>query len=84
MTRHRELIERKASLLQIQESRDARVQFQASFAALEREANLAKTRAVISWLSAADGGPKSRRFRNSKTGRSWEVVNGFLEEPKVK
>ena len=52
--RHRELIERKANLEQIQESRDARLQSQASFAALEKEQNRTKTLAVVSWLSAAD------------------------------
>ena len=54
ITRHRELIERKTNLLGIQESRDARLQSQTSFAALEREQNLAKTLAVVNWLSAAD------------------------------
>jgi len=54
ITRHRELIERKTNLLGIQESRDARLQSQASFAALEREQNLAKTLAVVNWLFAAD------------------------------
>jgi hypothetical protein len=54
ITRHRELIERKTNLLGIQESRDARLQSQASFAALEREQNLAKMLAVVNWLSAAD------------------------------
>ena len=83
MTRHRELIERKASLEQIQESRDARVQFQASFAALEREANLAKTLAVVSWLSAADAALNQEDFAAER-----QVVPGsgrwILEEPKVK
>jgi hypothetical protein len=83
MIRHRELIERKASLEQIQESRDARVQFQASFAALEREANLAKTLAVVSWLSAADAALNQEDFAAER-----QVVPGsgrwILEEPKIK
>jgi hypothetical protein len=54
LLRHRELIESTASLEQIQESRDARAQFQASFAALETEQNHKKILAVVNWLSAAD------------------------------
>jgi hypothetical protein len=83
MTRHRELIERRANLEQIQESRDARLQSQASFAVLEREANLAKTLAVVNWLSAADAGLDQEDFAAKRqvvpdSGR-W-----ILEESKVK
>jgi hypothetical protein len=83
MTRHRELIERRANLEQIQESRDARLQSQASFAVLEREANLAKTLAVVNWLSAADAGLDQEDFAGKRqvvpdSGR-W-----ILEESKVK
>lgn len=83
MTRHRELIERKANLEQIQESRDARLQSQASFAALEREQNLAKTRTVINWLSAADASLDQEAFASARqdipdSGR-W-----ILGEPKIK
>ena len=83
MTRHRELIERKASLQQIQESRDARVQFQASFAALERKVNLDKTLAVVSWLSAADAALNQEDFATQRqvVPRSGRWI---LEEQKVK
>ena len=83
MTRHRELIQRKANLEQIQESRDARLQSQASFAALEREANLAKMLAVVNWLSAADAALDQEDFVSKR-----QVVPGsgrwVLEEPKIK
>jgi hypothetical protein len=83
MTRHRELIERKANLEQIQESRDARLQSQASFAALEREANLAKTLAVVNWLAPADAALDQEDFAGKR-----QVVSGsgrwILEEPKIK
>lgn len=83
IARHRELIESKANLVQIQESRDARLQSQASFAALEREQNLAKMLSVVNWLSAADTvldheDFASRRQYTPDSGR-W-----ILKEPKVK
>jgi hypothetical protein len=83
MTHHRELIERGASLEQIQESRDARLQFQASFDAVLREQNLAKKIAVINWLSAADAALDqesctSARYDIHESGR-W-----ILREPKIK
>jgi hypothetical protein len=83
MTRHRELIERKANLEQIQESRGARIQSQVSFATLEKEANLAKTLAVVNWLFAVDAALDQEDFANKRqivpeSGR-W-----ILEEPKVR
>lgn len=54
LLRHRELLDCGASLVQIQESRDLRIQSETSFAALMQEQNLTNTRAVINWLSAAD------------------------------
>ncbi|KAH8800405.1 hypothetical protein F5884DRAFT_863111 [Xylogone sp. PMI_703] len=54
LIRHRELIESAASLEQIQEARDARLQSEVSFAAFEQKQNYMKKLAVINWLSAAD------------------------------
>jgi hypothetical protein len=48
------LIESTANLEQIQESRDARLQSQAAFAALEKEQKYANTIAVVAWLSSVD------------------------------
>src|SRR5213078_3809079 len=83
LLRHRELIESAANLEQIQELRDARLQSQASFAALEQEQNRTKTLAVINWLSAADAYIDQDAFAATRhnipnTGR-W-----ILEEPKIK
>ena len=81
--RHRELIERKTNLLGIQESRDARLQSQASFEALERDQNLAKTLAVVNWLSAADVALDHEDFAGKRQytpdSGSW-----VLDLPKVK
>jgi hypothetical protein len=62
LVRHRELIESTASLERIQESRDAQLHFQASFAALEQEQVHTRTLAVISWLSAADSDADQTTF----------------------
>jgi hypothetical protein len=77
------LIESTAGLEQIQESRDARLQSQASFAALEEERTHTKTLAVVNWLSAADAGADQVAFSAARhdipdTGR-W-----ILEQPNVK
>jgi hypothetical protein len=66
-----------------QESRDARLQSQAAFAALEEEQNRAKALAVVNWLSAADASLDQEAFAATRhdlpnTGR-W-----ILNEPKVK
>jgi hypothetical protein len=66
LVRHRELIESTASLEQIQESRDARLQLQASFSALEQEQIHTKTLAVISWLSAADSDSDQATFCSAR------------------
>ena len=68
---------------QIQESRDARLQSQASFAALEREANLAKTLAVVNWLSAADAALDQEDF-TAKRQIVPDSGRWILEESKVK
>jgi hypothetical protein len=83
LLRHRELIGSTASLEQIQESRDARLQSQASFAALELEQSQAKKLAVVNWLFAADAHDDQDAFVATRhdipdTGR-W-----ILEEPKIK
>ena len=54
LRRHHELLDCSASLVQIQESRDARIQSQISFDVLMKDQNFSKTRMVINWLSAAD------------------------------
>jgi len=82
LTRHRELIESTANLVHFQESRDARLQSQAAFAALEEEQNRAKTLAVVNWLSAADASLDQEAFAATRhdlpdTGR-W-----ILNESKV-
>jgi hypothetical protein len=66
LIRHRELIESTASLEQIQESRDARLQSQASFAALEQEQIHTKTLAVVNWLSAADSDADQATFSTAR------------------
>lgn len=83
MIRHRELIQRKANLIEIQESRDARLQSQAYFAAQEREQNLVKTLDVVKWLSAADAALDQEDFAAK---RQYTPNSGrwILEEPKVK
>ena len=83
MLRHQELIESAASLEQIQESRDARFQYQASLTAIELEQNRIKTLAVVNWLSAADAHDDQDAFAAIRhdipdTGR-W-----ILEESKIK
>ena len=83
IARHHELIERKANLVQIQESRDARLQSQTSFAALEREQNLAKTLAVVNWLSAADTALDQEDFAG-KRQYSPDSGRWILQEPKVR
>lgn len=69
--------------MEIQESRNARLQSQASFAALEREQNLAKTLAVVNWLSAADAALDQEEFANK---RQYTPDSGrwILKEPKIK
>lgn len=77
------MIESTASLEHIQQSRDARLQFQASFAALEEKHYQEKKIAVAAWLSAADSEEDQVAFSTMRqsipdTGR-W-----ILEEPTVK
>ena len=83
MTRHRELIERGASLEQIQESRDARLQFQASFEAVLREQNLAKMIAVVNWLSAADAALDQESLSEARYGIH-ATGRWILQEPRIK
>jgi hypothetical protein len=52
--RHRELLDCSASLVQIQESRDARLHAQETFATLAEERIRTNMLTVINWLSAAD------------------------------
>lgn len=83
LLRHRELIESTANLERFQESRDARLKSQASFAALEREQGRLQTLAVMNWLSAAESSLDQEDFAGTRllipaTGQ-W-----ILEEAKVK
>lgn len=83
LIRHRELIESTASLEQVQEARDARLQSEAAFAAFELEQNHMKRIAVINWLSAADADVDHVAFSAARqaipdTGR-W-----ILEHPNIK
>jgi hypothetical protein len=64
--RHRELIERTASLQQIQESRDARLQSQLSFATMEKEQNGVKVRTISTWLSAIDVSEDQENFASKR------------------
>ncbi len=69
--------------MEIQESRDARLQSQASFAALEREQNVAKTLQVVSWLSAADAALDQEEFA-SKRQYTPDSGRWILQQPKIK
>jgi hypothetical protein len=83
LIRHRELIESAASLEQIQESRDARLQSQAAFAAFELEQNHMKRLAIISWLSAADVDADQAAFTATRA----EIPNSgrwILEQSDIK
>jgi hypothetical protein len=81
--RHRELIESTASLERLQEARDARLQSQTKFAAIELGQNHTKMLDVIQWLSATDSDTDQEVFTSTRhdipdTGR-W-----ILNETKVK
>jgi hypothetical protein len=54
LRRHKELVESQANLLQIQESRALRVQFQDLFATTQRTERENQRLAVMNWLSSAD------------------------------
>jgi hypothetical protein len=54
LRRHKELVENQANLLQFQESRALRLQFQDSFKAAEKTERENRRLAVMNWLSAAD------------------------------
>jgi hypothetical protein len=83
LLRHRELIERAASLHQIQESRDARLQSQAAFAAMEKEHIGTKIRTISTWLSTGDWSDDQENFaakrRDIPGSGAW-----VLDEAKVK
>lgn len=70
-------------MVEIQESRISRLQSQASFVALEREQNLAKTLAVVNWLSAADAALDQEDF-SAKRQYTADSGRWILEEPRVK
>lgn len=70
-------------MVEIQESRDARLQSQLSFAALEREQNLTKTLAVVNWLSATDAALDQEDFAG-KRQYTHDSGRWILEEPKIK
>jgi hypothetical protein len=83
LLRHRELIERVASLHQIQESRVARLQSQASFAAMEKEQNGTKIRTISTWLSTSDWSDDQENFASKRRDVSGSGA-WILDEAKVK
>jgi hypothetical protein len=83
LLRHRELLESSANLEQLQESRDARLQLQASFDALERDQKYSKTLAVVNWLSAADSSLDQEAFAATRNNIP-DTGCWILRDPKVK
>jgi hypothetical protein len=83
LVRHRELIESTASLERIQESRDAQLQFQASFAALEQEQTHTRTLTVISWLSAADPDEDQTTFSSTRNKNIPNTGRWILDVPSI-
>jgi len=83
LLRHRELIESAANLEQIQESREARLKSEASFAALEKEQRRVQTLAVVNWLSAADASLDQQAYAETRliipTSGHW-----ILQQEKIK
>lgn len=82
LIRHRELIESTANLEQIQESRDARLQSQAAFSALEKEQKYSNTIAVVAWLSSADPSEDHDAFLKAKEDFP-DTGQWILRDPKI-